>query len=158
MFYDLKYIKKSNKGLCGDDLKQKQQVDKINLNLISSVSEITKFHLPFSGDYVADYATVTMNNGDIYYIGLQSCAELNRVATEWHKPIDKTEHQFALDKLKDADRLIMEMQNKLKEMESAKQELIEGLEYFTKRVEVGSIRSKTTYNMYKNLIDKHKQI
>jgi hypothetical protein len=67
-FYELKYFKKSDNGICADDFKNIMKTDIINLFLISSISELKSFCLPFSGKLVDKYVLVTMNNGDKYYI------------------------------------------------------------------------------------------
>ncbi len=71
MFYKLHYFKKAE-SICANDLKEKEQIDMINLSLVSSLSELKKFHLPFSGQFMGNYAQLTMNNGDKYYISSDS--------------------------------------------------------------------------------------
>lgn len=65
--YKLQYFK-SGYSLCGSDLENKQQVEHINLQQVSSLSDIKKFLLPLSGTYKGDYAVVNMQNGDRFYI------------------------------------------------------------------------------------------
>jgi len=67
MFYRLHYFKKGD-GLCGSDLDNRNQVDTINLTFVSSLSDLQKFTLPFSGTFKGNYAVLTMSNGDRYYI------------------------------------------------------------------------------------------
>jgi len=66
--YKLKYFYKG-KSICADDLKSDNKlIDIINLQEISSVSNIKKYHLPFSGDYVGNYSVVSMKNDNTYFI------------------------------------------------------------------------------------------
>jgi hypothetical protein len=65
--YKLQYFK-SGDSICGSDLENKQQVECINLQQVSSLSDIKKFLLPLSGTYKGDYAVVSMQNGDRFYI------------------------------------------------------------------------------------------
>jgi hypothetical protein len=44
----------------------------------------------------------------------------------------------------------------IKDLIEAKLAYEEGLKYFTQRVEEGSIKSHTTYSMYKELLSKYK--
>lgn len=67
IMYRLKYFTKG-KGMCGSDLENTQQIENVNLQQVSSFSDIKKFNLPFSGTYKGDYAIVSMQNGDIFYI------------------------------------------------------------------------------------------
>lgn len=76
MFYKLHYFKKAD-SICADDLKEKNQIDTINLSLVSSLSDLKKFHLPFSGDFKGNYSLLTMNNGDRYYINENSFADVS---------------------------------------------------------------------------------
>lgn len=64
--FNIRYFKKGN-DICGDDFKN-HEIEKINLDLLSSLSELKKLELPFSSKKVGDYALITMNNGDKYYI------------------------------------------------------------------------------------------
>jgi len=63
MFYKLHYFKKSE-DICADDLKNEILIDTINLSLVSSLSDLRQFRLPFTGQYRGKYALLTMNNGD----------------------------------------------------------------------------------------------
>ncbi len=65
--YKLQYFKSGN-SICGSDLEGKQQVEYINLQQVSSLSDIKKFFLPLTGTYIGDYAVVSMQNGDRFYI------------------------------------------------------------------------------------------
>jgi hypothetical protein len=65
--YKLEYFTKAV-GMCASDLKNKRQIEHINLQQISSFTAIKEFHLPFSGTLVGEYATVSMQNGDRFYI------------------------------------------------------------------------------------------
>ena len=65
--YKLQYFK-SGDSICGSDLENQQQVEHINLQQVSSLSDIKKFLLPLSGTYKGDYAVVSMQNGDRFYI------------------------------------------------------------------------------------------
>lgn len=67
IMYKLQYFKCGD-SICGSDLENKQQVSYINLQQVSSLSDIKKFLLPLSGTYKGDYAVVSMQNGDIFYI------------------------------------------------------------------------------------------
>ena len=64
----LNYFSKSKNGICGSDFENKIQTDSVNENYILSISNIKKFCLPLSGKFVDNYFTVTMGNGDIYYL------------------------------------------------------------------------------------------
>jgi len=76
--YKLKYFLKNLGGICANDFENKEAVDFINLRHVSSLSEVRKFYLPLSGTYVsgADYAKLTMNNGDTYYVKENSFNDL----------------------------------------------------------------------------------
>ena len=65
--YKLKYFTKGN-GMCASDLENTQQTENVNLQQVSSLSDIKKFHLPLSGTYKGDYAVVSMQNGNNFYI------------------------------------------------------------------------------------------
>lgn len=65
--YKLKFFK-FGKGLCGADFENDRNVEFINLNQVSSISEIKEFYLPLSGSYKGDYAVVRMQNKDKFYI------------------------------------------------------------------------------------------
>lgn len=65
--YKLQYFK-SGDSLCGSDLENKTEVEYINVQQISSLSDVKKFLLPLSGTYKGDYAVVSMQNGDRFYI------------------------------------------------------------------------------------------
>jgi len=76
MLFKLHYFKKAE-HICGDDFKNKNQIDTINLNHVLSLSELQKFNLPFSGKFVGKYALATMVNNDKYYIKEDSFSELS---------------------------------------------------------------------------------
>jgi len=65
--HKLKYFTTGN-GMCESDFKNKRQVEIINLQQIFSFTDMKKFHLPLSGIYKGDYAIVSMQNGDRFYI------------------------------------------------------------------------------------------
>jgi len=65
--YKLQYFTKGN-GLCASDLENQQQSENINLQQVSSLSDMKKFNLPLSGTYIGDYAIVNMLNGDVFFI------------------------------------------------------------------------------------------
>ena len=76
MFYKLHYFKKG-KELCGNDFLEKDKVDTINLSLVSSISDLQQFRLPFSGTFKGNYGLLSMNNGDIYYLKEESFSDLS---------------------------------------------------------------------------------
>jgi hypothetical protein len=65
--YKLQYFTTGN-GMCASDLENQRQTESINLQQVSSLSDMKKFHLPLSGTYKGDYAVVSMQNGDRFYI------------------------------------------------------------------------------------------
>ena len=65
--YRLKYFLKSD-YICGSDFENEEKEGLINLEQVSSVSNIEKFYLPLSGSYKGEYAIVSMQNRDRYYI------------------------------------------------------------------------------------------
>jgi hypothetical protein len=65
--YKLQYFTTGN-GMCAGDLENLRQTENINLQQVSSISDMKKFHLPLSGTYKGDYAVVSMQNGDRFYI------------------------------------------------------------------------------------------
>lgn len=65
--YKLQYFKYGD-SLCGRDLENKTQIEYINLQQVSSLSGIKRFLLPISGVYKGDYAVVSMQNGDRFFI------------------------------------------------------------------------------------------
>lgn len=67
MFYKLYHFHKGG-NICANDLQNNNEIDMINLSLVSSLSDLLKFHKPLSGGYAGDYALLTMNNGDKYYL------------------------------------------------------------------------------------------
>ena len=67
IMYKLQYFTTGN-GMCASDLENKRQIENINLQQVSSLSDMKKFHLPLSGTYKGDYAVVSMQNGDRFYI------------------------------------------------------------------------------------------
>jgi len=80
--YKLLFFSKSQNGICADDLKNKNQVESINLSLLLSLSDLLEFRKPFSGDFVGNYAKVTMSNDDAYYIDANSFAELSAAVSK----------------------------------------------------------------------------
>ena len=68
MFYKLLYFKKSQDGICGEDFKNKQEIETINLKFLLSLSGLIKYENPFSGCFVGCFATVTMSNNEKYFI------------------------------------------------------------------------------------------
>lgn len=71
MFYKLYYFKKAD-SICANDLEEKNKIENINLSLVSSLSDLQRYHLPISGTFKGNYALLTMNNGDRYYINQTS--------------------------------------------------------------------------------------
>jgi hypothetical protein len=67
MFHKIHYFKKSD-NICAEDLKEKEKIEIINISLISSISDLLDFKLPFSGKFIGKYALITMNNGDKFYV------------------------------------------------------------------------------------------
>jgi len=67
MLYEIGYFKKG-KEICGDDFNNRQEIEEINTLLISSLSALKTFSLPFTGKDIGKYAVITMNNNDKYYI------------------------------------------------------------------------------------------
>lgn len=65
--YKLQYFTTGN-GMCLSDLQKQRQSENINLQQVSSLSDMKEFHLPLSGVYGGDYAVVSMQNGDRFYI------------------------------------------------------------------------------------------
>ena len=76
-FFPLKYFAKTNTSVCSNDFKNKDRVEKINLNFVLSLSDIEKFTLPLSGEYVSSFAILTMMNNDKYYIRESSYKEVD---------------------------------------------------------------------------------
>ncbi len=77
----LEYFAKSDQGICSNDFKNKDQLVKINLNFVLSLSELEKFTLPLSGGYVDSYALLTMSNNDKYYIREKVFKKLGKAIT-----------------------------------------------------------------------------
>lgn len=78
MFFKLHFFKKSDNGICANDFKYKQKhIETINLKMILSLSDLLIFEKPLSGDYVGNYALLTMSNNDKYYIDEKSFADLS---------------------------------------------------------------------------------
>ena len=75
IFYKLNYFQKGN-SLCGADLNNKNQIEMINLSFVSSLSDLKEFRLPFSGEFRGNYAILTMNNCDKYYINENTFSDL----------------------------------------------------------------------------------
>ena len=67
IMYKLQYFT-TGSGMCASDLENQRQTENINLQQVSSLSDMNKFHLPLSGTYKGDYAVVSMQNGDRFYI------------------------------------------------------------------------------------------
>ena len=67
IMYKLQYFT-TGSGMCANDLENQRQTENINLQQVSSISDMKKFHLPLSGAYKDDYAVVSMQNGDRFYI------------------------------------------------------------------------------------------
>jgi hypothetical protein len=65
--FKLNYFKKSE-SICGSDFENKRNTEYINLQQVSSLSELRVFRLPFSGKYVGDYSIVRMLNGDKFAV------------------------------------------------------------------------------------------
>ena len=80
MFYRLKYFKKSEngKGICAEDFKAGIKIVTINTKFILSLTDIRRFELPFSGQFVSDYALLTMSNNDTYLINRESFIDLQK--------------------------------------------------------------------------------
>lgn len=55
-------------SISADDFKNPLMYEYINLTQISSISDIKKFYLIISKRYVGDYCTVTMHNGNVFFI------------------------------------------------------------------------------------------
>lgn len=66
MIYEIKIF--TEKTICGADFKNKEYIKFINLNLISSLSDLTIFQLPFSGNVSGKFSELKMNNKDLFYI------------------------------------------------------------------------------------------
>jgi hypothetical protein len=64
--YKLKYF--SRGILCGSNFENGRRTIRINLQHVSTVSEIERFVLPFSNKFVGEYAEVRMQNGDTFFI------------------------------------------------------------------------------------------
>lgn len=73
--HKLEYFKLGN-AICADDFKNKPQAEYINLQQISSYSNIKRFTTPLSDRYVDDYAIVSMLNGDRFYINKEEYLKL----------------------------------------------------------------------------------
>lgn len=67
IMYKLQYFIKGNR-MCASDLENQCQTEYINLQQVSSLSDMKKYFLPLSGIYKGDYAVVSMQNGDKFYI------------------------------------------------------------------------------------------
>jgi len=74
--YKLKYFT-TGKGMCASDLENRRQTENINLQQVSSLSDMKKFHLPLSGTYIGNYAVVRMQNGDNFYIDKTEHAKIS---------------------------------------------------------------------------------
>lgn len=80
MFHKINYHTKGN-GICGSDMNN-NYTDSINISLISSLSELEPFNLPFSNTHKGNYAVLTMNNKDKYYITENSFLEISEILTK----------------------------------------------------------------------------
>ncbi len=80
MFHKINYFTKGN-GMCGNDM-DNNYTDTINISLISSLSELNRFNLPFSNEYKGNYAVLKMNNKDIYYLTENSFLEISAILTK----------------------------------------------------------------------------
>lgn len=78
IMYEINYLKKGD-SICTNDLKNKEKIATINLNQISSFTDIRKLYTPFSGIYKGDYIVVSMQNGDRYYINKREYFKLNKI-------------------------------------------------------------------------------
>jgi len=78
MFYKLLYFKKSQDGICGEDFKNEQKTETINLKFLLSLSGLIKYENPFSGRFVGNFAIVTMSNNDRYFIDMNSFFNVNQ--------------------------------------------------------------------------------
>jgi len=65
---EIQYFSSSNEGICGNDFKNKNKYITLNLDFLVSLSRLEKFTLPFSGNFVDNFAVITMTSGDKYYI------------------------------------------------------------------------------------------
>jgi hypothetical protein len=93
--YKLKYFTTGNE-MCASDLENQRQTENINLQQVSSLSDMNKFHLPLSGTYKGDYAVVSMQNGDRFYID----------KTE-HSKITEAHHQIKVDNIVSDDVMVL---------------------------------------------------
>ena len=80
--YKLYYFSKSKYGICGSDFENERKMVLINISLILSLSDLMKFNLPLSGEYLEDFALLTMQNNDKYYIDVSSFNDLNKYIDE----------------------------------------------------------------------------
>lgn len=78
IMYKLKYFTTEDE-MCASDLEKTQQTVNLNLQQISSLSDMKKFHLPLSGTYMGDYAVVRMQNGDSFNIDKQEYNKLSKI-------------------------------------------------------------------------------
>ena len=65
--YKLKYFA-SGDSFCGSDFERDGHVIYLNLTQLSSFTDLMFFTLPVSGNVKSDYAVVSMQNGDKFYI------------------------------------------------------------------------------------------
>lgn len=65
--HELKYFK-FGAGICATDFENKLKTQYINLDHVSSYSDLLEFSLPLSGKPKGLYAIVTMVNGDRFFI------------------------------------------------------------------------------------------
>ena len=78
MFYKLQFFRKSKGGICANDFKNSKQIERINLDFILSLTDIQKFNMPLSGDFVGKYASITMSNDDTFFIDEESFKDLSK--------------------------------------------------------------------------------
>lgn len=81
--FKLKYFQIGN-SLCGSDFENIDSVENINLEHIISFSELKKFTLPFSDNYVGDYALLRLSNNQQYFIKEPVFHELSEVLSEFN--------------------------------------------------------------------------
>lgn len=67
VMFSVQYFKNSE-SICGSDFKNKRNTEYINLQQVSSLSQLMTFRLPFSGKYVGDYGILSMQNGDKFVV------------------------------------------------------------------------------------------
>jgi len=70
--YKLYYLCNKEGEICGSDLENENSEVYINLNLVSSITGLKTFKLPFSGTEVKKYSIISMSNKDKFYIDEKS--------------------------------------------------------------------------------------